>query len=86
MKQVLQSYRTGELWLAEVPMAACGRGGALVRTRCSLVSAGTERMLLSLAKKSLLGKAKARPDLVKQVLKKMKTEGFKSSRHDDVSQ
>ncbi len=79
MKQVLQSYRTGELWLAEVPMAACGRGGALVRTRCSLVSAGTERMLLSLAKKSLLGKAKARPDLVKQVLKKMKTEGFKST-------
>jgi predicted dehydrogenase/threonine dehydrogenase-like Zn-dependent dehydrogenase len=79
MKQVLQSYRTGELWLAEVPMAACGRGGALVRTRCSLVSAGTEKMLLTLAKKSLLGKAKARPDLVKQVLKKMKTEGFKST-------
>lgn len=60
-------------------MAACGRGGALVRTRCSLVSAGTEKMLLTLAKKSLLGKAKARPDLVKQVLKKMKTEGFKST-------
>jgi predicted dehydrogenase/threonine dehydrogenase-like Zn-dependent dehydrogenase len=79
MKQVLQSYRSGELWLAEVPMAACGRGGALVRTRCSLVSAGTEKMLLTLAKKSLLGKAKARPDLVKQVLKKMKTEGFKST-------
>lgn len=79
MKQVLQSYRTGELWLAEVPMAACGRGGALVRTRCSLVSAGTEKMLLSLAKKSLLGKAKARPDLVKQVLKKIKTEGLKST-------
>ena len=79
MKQVLQSYRTGELWLAEVPMAACGRGGVLVRTRCSLVSAGTEKMLMTLAKKSLLGKAKARPDLVKQVLKKIKTEGFKST-------
>ena len=79
MKQILQSYRTGELWQAEVPMAACGRGGALVRTRCSLVSAGTEKMLMTLAKKSLLGKAKARPDLVKQVLRKMKTEGFKST-------
>jgi predicted dehydrogenase len=76
MKQVLQSYRTGELWLAEVPMAACGPGGVLVRTSSSLVSAGTEKMLMTLAKKSLLGKAAARPDLVKQVLKKVQTEGL----------
>ena len=77
MKQILQSYRTGELWLAEVPVPACGRGGALVQTRCSLVSAGTEKMLLDLAKKSLLGKAWARPDQVRQVLKKARTEGVK---------
>lgn len=64
MKQILQSYRTGDLWLAEVPVPACGRGGGLVRTRSSVVSAGTEGMLLSLAKKGLLGKARARPDLV----------------------
>ena len=77
MRQILQSYRTGELWLAEVPVPACGRGGVLVRTRCSLVSAGTEKMLLDLAKKSLIGKAWARPDQVRQVLKKVRSEGVK---------
>lgn len=77
MKQILQSYRTGELWLAEVPVPACGRGGVLVRTRSSVVSAGTERTLLALAKKSLIGKARARPDLVRQVIKKVRVEGIK---------
>ena len=77
MKQILQSYRTGELWLAEVPAPACGRGGVLVRTRSSVVSAGTERTLLALAKKSLIGKARARPDLVRQVIKKVRVEGIK---------
>ena len=77
MKQVLQSYRTGELWLAEVPVPACGSGGALVRTRCSLVSAGTEKMVLDFARKSLLAKARARPDQVRQVLKKARMEGVK---------
>ena len=77
MKQILQSYRTGELRLAEVPVPACGRGGVLIRTRSSVVSSGTERTSLMLAKKSLLGKALARSDLVRQVLKKVKTEGIK---------
>ena len=77
MKQILQSYRTGELWLAEVPVPACGRGGVLVRTRSSVVSAGTEGTLLALAKKSLIGKARARPDLVRQVIKKVRVEGIK---------
>ena len=77
MKQILQSYRTGELWLAEVPVPACGRGGVLVRTRSSVVSAGTEGTMLALAKKSLLGKAWARPDFVRQVLKKARVEGIK---------
>lgn len=76
MKQVLQSYRSGELWLADVPVPATEAGSVLVRTRCSLVSAGTEKMMMTLAKKSLLGKARARPDLVKQVLKKVKSEGL----------
>ena len=62
MKQILQSYRTGELWLADVPSPAPRRGGAVVRTGASLVSAGTERMITELAKKSLLGKARERPD------------------------
>ena len=79
MKQILQSYRTGELWLAEVPAPACGPGGALVRTRYSVISAGTERMFLALAKKSLLGKARARPDLVAQVLRKVQAEGVRAT-------
>ena len=77
MKQILQSYRTGELWLAEVPVPACRRGGVLVRTQCSLVSAGTEKILLDLAKKNLLSKAWARPDQVRQILKKARAEGLR---------
>src|SRR5438552_2703683 len=76
MNQVLQSYRSGELWIADVPAPALHPGGAIVRTACSLVSAGTERMIIELARKSLLGKARARPDLVKKVIAKIKTEGL----------
>ncbi|MCP3917055.1 MAG: Gfo/Idh/MocA family oxidoreductase [bacterium] len=79
MRQILQSYRSGELWLAEVPTPACRPGGVLVRTRRSVVSAGTERMLSSLARKSLIGKARARPDLVKKVLARVKTEGLRAT-------
>ncbi|MCY4011146.1 MAG: bi-domain-containing oxidoreductase [Gammaproteobacteria bacterium] len=76
MKQLLQNYRTGELVLAEVSPPSCGDRGVLVRTRHSVVSAGTERAMLALAKKGLLGKARARPDLVKQVLKRARVEGI----------
>lgn len=75
MIQIIQSYRSGEIWLADVPAPALRAGGAIVQTAHSLVSAGTERMILELAKKSLLGKARARPDLVKKVIAKMKTQG-----------
>ena len=79
MKQVLQSQRKGDLWLAEVPVPACGAGGVLVGTRCSVISAGTERMLLELGKKSLLGKARARPDLVKKVVTTVRTRGVRAT-------
>jgi len=75
MKQIIQSYRTGELWLGEVPSPQVLPGTVLVETATSLVSAGTERAIVDLARKSLVGKARARPDLVKKVLKKLKTEG-----------
>jgi predicted dehydrogenase len=65
--------------LAEVPTPICDDNGILVRTACSLVSAGTEKMLVDLAKKSLAGKAMARPDLVKQVVDKMKKEGVRQT-------
>ncbi len=79
MKQLIQSYKTGELGLYDVPVPICDKNGALVQTTASLVSAGTEKMIVDIAKKSLLGKAKARPDLVKQVIDKMKKEGVKNT-------
>ena len=79
MKQILQSYRSGELWLADVPAPTCSAGGVVMRTAASLISAGTEKMVIDLAKKSLLGKARARPDLVRKVIQKIKTEGFSTT-------
>jgi len=51
MLQILQSYKSGELWLAEVPVPACKSGGIIMQNRVSFVSAGTERMLVDFAKK-----------------------------------
>ncbi|MDI6770441.1 MAG: bi-domain-containing oxidoreductase [Anaerolineales bacterium] len=76
MKQVLQNMKTGKTTIAEIPIPAPRAGMALVRTAASLVSAGTERMLVEFAEKSLLGKARSRPDLVKQVLDKARREGL----------
>jgi len=59
MKQIIQSYKSGELWLAEVPVPACRAGGVLMRNRASFVSACTERMLVDLARKNIVGKALA---------------------------
>jgi len=56
MKQILQSYKIGELWLAEVPIPACKSGGVVIQTLNSFVSAGTERMLVDFAKKISLAK------------------------------
>lgn len=75
MKQILQSFKTGEMWLAEVPAPLCRAKGVVVKTAASFVSAGTERMLAEFAKKGLVGKALQMPDQVKKVLRKMKTEG-----------
>ena len=79
MKQLIQSFKTGELGLFDVPAPICYENGALVETAVSLVSAGTEKMLVDFAKKSILAKAKDRPDLVKQVVGKMKKEGIKNT-------
>ncbi len=79
MKQLIQSFKTGELGLFDVPAPICQSNGALVQTTVSLVSAGTEKMLVDFAKKSMIAKAKDRPDLVKQVIDKMKKEGVKNT-------
>jgi predicted dehydrogenase len=76
VKQLLQNLRTGETHVAEVPIPQPKPGTALVRTAASLVSAGTERTLVEFAEKSLLGKARSRPDLVRQVVGKARREGL----------
>ncbi len=75
MKQVLQNLRSGATIVAEVPIPTPQAGEALVRNAISLVSAGTERMLVEFAEKSLLGKARSRPDLARQVIDKARREG-----------
>ncbi|PWH12559.1 MAG: hypothetical protein DDG60_12270 [Anaerolineae bacterium] len=75
MKQLLQNLKNGQTTIAEVPIPTPRAGQALVRVAASLVSAGTERMVVEFAEKNLLGKARSRPDLVKQVLDKMQREG-----------
>jgi predicted dehydrogenase/threonine dehydrogenase-like Zn-dependent dehydrogenase len=76
MKQVVQDIRTGETSILEVPVPKPAPGTALVRTAASLVSAGTERTLVEFAGKSLLGKARSRPDLVRQTVDKARREGL----------
>ena len=76
MKQLLQDARTGELKVAEVPAPQLLPGCVLVRVAASLVSAGTERASAEFAGKSLAAKAKARPDLVRDVMAKMKRDGL----------
>jgi len=75
MKQLLQNMKTGKTTIEEVPVPTPRIGQALVRVAASLVSAGTERMLVEFGEKSLVGKARSRPDLVRQVMDKMKREG-----------
>ena len=76
MKQVLQSLRSGETKVVEVPRPIAQPGFALVKTATSLVSVGTERMLIDFAKKSIPEKARSRPDLVQEALNKARREGI----------
>ena len=76
MKQLLQNIKTGKATIEDVPVPTPREGQALVKVSASLVSAGTERMVVEFAEKSLVGKARSRPDLVKQVLDKAKREGL----------
>jgi predicted dehydrogenase/threonine dehydrogenase-like Zn-dependent dehydrogenase len=79
MKQILQDARTGELKVTEVPAPQLLPGCVMVRVLASLVSAGTERASTEFASKNLLSKAKARPDLVRDVMSKIKRDGLAST-------
>jgi polar amino acid transport system substrate-binding protein len=76
MKQVLQNRKTGRPFVGEVPVPALQRGRVLVRTVASLISAGTERMAVEMVSKGLVNEARQRPDLVKAVVSKVKTDGL----------
>ena len=76
MKQILQSLKTGVTKTAEVPCPAIQRGQILIRSSVTLVSAGTERMLVEFGKAGWIDKARQQPDKVRMVLDKIKTDGL----------
>jgi predicted dehydrogenase/threonine dehydrogenase-like Zn-dependent dehydrogenase len=76
MKQVLQNLKNGATEVTEVPAPRAGRGQLLIRTTRTLVSAGTERMLVDFGKAGLIDKARQQPDKVRMVLDKIRTDGL----------
>ncbi|OPX84863.1 MAG: Inositol 2-dehydrogenase [Pelotomaculum sp. PtaB.Bin104] len=76
MKQIIQNLKTGVAELANVPCPQIKNGHLLIRTSTSLVSAGTERMLVEFGKANFLNKARQQPEKVRQVLDKLKTDGL----------
>ncbi len=76
MKHVLQSLTTGAIEVAEVPVPAVRPGALLIQTRVSLISSGTERMLVEFGRAGWLAKARQQPDKVRQVLEKVRTDGL----------
>ena len=76
MKQLLQSLKDGSTEVADIPAPRLSAGQVLSRTTVSLVSAGTERMLVDFGKANLLQKARSQPDKVRMVLEKVKTDGL----------
>ncbi len=75
MKQLIQDFKSGAIKVVEAPAPVVAPGRLLVRNAFSVVSAGTERATVALGQASLLGKARSRPDLVKQVFDTVKREG-----------
>jgi predicted dehydrogenase/threonine dehydrogenase-like Zn-dependent dehydrogenase len=76
VKQVLQNLRTGDTNVADVPAPGPGRGRLLIRTTRSLISAGTERMLVEFGRANPIQKARQQPDKVRQVFDKIRTDGL----------
>jgi len=76
MKQILQNIANGETKLVEVPCPKAFSGQVLIKTTKTLVSAGTERMLIDFGKAGWIAKARQQPDKVKMVLAKVKTDGL----------
>ena len=76
MKQILQNLKTGEIDVVEVPSPTIRSGHLRIQTRLSLISVGTERMLVDFGRSNYLEKARQQPDKVQQVLQKIRTDGL----------
>jgi len=76
LKQIIQNYKSGKVELLDVDVPKVSGGTVIVKNMASLLSLGTERSMIELGKKSLLGKARARPDLVKRFFEKARQEGL----------
>ena len=77
MKQIIQDLKNGDTILEEVPIPKVREGSILVKTKRTLVSLGTEKMLVDFGKANFFQKAKQQPDKVKMVLDKIKTDGLR---------
>jgi len=76
LKQLIQNYKSGAIDILDVPIPTLKDSFVLIRTLVSAISAGTEKTKVDMGKKNIIQKAMARPDLVKQVIKKIKAEGL----------
>src|SRR6266568_9205677 len=76
MRQILQDLRSGATTLADVPCPQVGKGHLLIRTTRSLISAGTERMVMEFGKASMLSKARQQPERLQLALEKARTDGI----------
>jgi threonine dehydrogenase-like Zn-dependent dehydrogenase len=79
MKQVVQSYRSGTLKVDDVPPPSLRGAGLLVHNHASLISSGTEKSTVQVARKSLIGKAMERPEMVRKVLAAVQKDGLKDT-------
>src|SRR5207245_860156 len=76
MKQVVQNLKSGALELLDVPCPRVSAGHLLIQTRATVISAGTERMLVEFGRAGLVAKARQQPEKVRQVFDKIKSDGF----------
>ena len=76
MRQIIQDLKSGNTLLEEVPVPHAGSGRVLIKTHRSLVSSGTEKMLVSFGQANLLDKARSQPEKVREIIDKMKTDGI----------
>ncbi len=76
MKQVVQNLRSGVLELLDVPCPRVSAGHVLIQTRATVISAGTERMLVEFGRAGMVSKARQQPEKVRQVIDKIKTDGL----------